>query len=1056
MADQVVSMALEAKVSGFKAGVDDAKRSLSGFTAELDKASKKRQALDSIGSAAGKMGLAAAAGLGLAAKAAMDWESSWAGVEKTVDGSRSQMSKLESDLRGMAKTLPATHTEIAAVAEAAGQLGVAVPDIASFTRVMIDMGETTNMTADEAATSIAQLMNVMQTAPGDVDNLASTVVALGNAGASTEKDIVSMAQRLSGAGQLIGASESDVLALSSSMADLGIQSELGGGAMSRILLKIEESAKSGGEELAGFGAVAGMSAQEFAQAWEADPIRALDAFNKGLGGIDASGGNVIKTLDDLGIEGTQNLSVMLRMAGAQDGLTTSLDRSGEAWDQNTALAVEAAKRYDTTASKTQVAMNQIRDAGIEMGDTLLPIIGKAAEGIGSMANAFGSLPQPIQTATTGLLGVTAVLGGGAWFATKAISGVNDMKTAMTDLGVSSAKAGKLMKGVGIGAALLGSAALIDGLQTQSEEALPGLEALTKQLIEMSGASVGSGLSEEFDSIGESINRLADANPAQKLQDSIYGAAPFLGSDSNFDEAKAEIEALDAALTGLVANGSADVAASALDNLAAAQGLSADELERLKGAMPGYAEALLAQENAADLAADSADGNAAAIDNEAQAAREAEKDHRALTQALSDARNERLRAMNATINYEASVDEATAAARANGRTLDINTEKGRANKTALLAQAGAWNEQSRAVRSNAGEQRGAVAAFVRTAVQMGMNEDKARKLARSILDIPPKRETTIVTDTGTSLAKVAALKAALAQIQSKTITVRTNTIGGVTSSAGGRSAPGIATGGHVRGPGTGTSDSINARLSDGEFVMKAQAVRRYGPGFMHQVNAMAFADGGPVSVARTGSKAYISTAMAAKGDERRERDRDVERKAHGKELRRHTAKLQQILEASKELQDTVAGNFKGDPFADNFTLRGAVGALNADTGNARDFRQAGRKARNLGLNGNVFRSLLESGNTAVLEDIDSRRDVRALEVAWRRRNKATADLTFGAATSGKWQGDSMKEISGELKRLRHELRQMGKRVEDGARKGTEGKHQRDRQGRKSAVRRGGAK
>ena len=42
-------------------------------------------------------------------------------------------------------------------------------------------------------------------------------------------------------------------------------------------------------------------------------------------------------------------------------------------------------------------------------------------------------------------------------------------------------------------------------------------------------------------------------------------------------------------------------------------------------------------------------------------------------------------------------------------------------------------------------------------------------------------------------------------------------------------PEAAHGGEVIGPGTGTSDSIPARLSDGEFVMTAEAVRNAGDG-----------------------------------------------------------------------------------------------------------------------------------------------------------------------------------------------------------------------------------
>lgn len=48
---------------------------------------------------------------------------------------------------------------------------------------------------------------------------------------------------------------------------------------------------------------------------------------------------------------------------------------------------------------------------------------------------------------------------------------------------------------------------------------------------------------------------------------------------------------------------------------------------------------------------------------------------------------------------------------------------------------------------------------------------------------------------------------------------------------------FATGGYVSGPGTGTSDSIPARLSNGEFVMKAKAVKAYGLDFMNSINQM---------------------------------------------------------------------------------------------------------------------------------------------------------------------------------------------------------------------------
>jgi hypothetical protein len=64
-------------------------------------------------------------------------------------------------------------------------------------------------------------------------------------------------------------------------------------------------------------------------------------------------------------------------------------------------------------------------------------------------------------------------------------------------------------------------------------------------------------------------------------------------------------------------------------------------------------------------------------------------------------------------------------------------------------------------------------------------------------------------------------------------------------------PAFATGGQVRGPGSGTSDSILARLSNGEYVLRAAAVRQYGTALLDKMNGLQlprFADGGLVEAA----------------------------------------------------------------------------------------------------------------------------------------------------------------------------------------------------------------
>jgi hypothetical protein len=87
---------------------------------------------------------------------------------------------------------------------------------------------------------------------------------------------------------------------------------------------------------------------------------------------------------------------------------------------------------------------------------------------------------------------------------------------------------------------------------------------------------------------------------------------------------------------------------------------------------------------------------------------------------------------------------------------------------------------------------------------------------------------------------------------------------ITPVIGGGAAPqaspvdGYATGGLVSGPGTGTSDSIPAMLSNGEYVMRAAAVSRLGKGFLDLLNqgmpVSRFADGGLVDAAATAQAA----------------------------------------------------------------------------------------------------------------------------------------------------------------------------------------------------------
>lgn len=327
----------------------------------------------------------------LSAKSAIDFESAFAGVRKTVEATEAQFAALEEGIRGMSREIPAAATEIAGVAEAAGQLGIETDNILGFTRTMIDLGEATNMSATDAATSLARLANITQMPQSEFDRLGSTVVALGNNLATTESEIVEMGLRLAGAGKQVGMSEAQILSFAGALSSVGIEAEAGGSAFSRVMTQMQLATETGGRALNDFASVAGMSADEFRQAFQEDATSAIISFVEGLGNAEDRGTSAIKVLDDMGITEIRLRDALLRAAGAGDLFAESIEIGTTAWEENTALTKEAEQRYKTLASQLKIAKNNVIDSAISIGEILSPHIQRASELLKELTERFRSL-----------------------------------------------------------------------------------------------------------------------------------------------------------------------------------------------------------------------------------------------------------------------------------------------------------------------------------------------------------------------------------------------------------------------------------------------------------------------------------------------------------------------------------------------------------------------------------------------------------------------------------------------------------------------------------------
>lgn len=335
----------------------------------------------------------------------LQFESAFAGVEKTVDATDAELQEFRDGIREMSTEIPQTASEIASVAEAAGQLGIKNEYLLGFTETMSNLGVATNMGATEAATSLARLANITQMPQENFDRLGSTIVALGNNLATTESEITEMGLRLAGAGKQVGMSEAQILGLAGAISSVGIEADAGGSAVSTIMTKMQLAVEKGGESLEQFANVAGMSADEFSQAFRNDAAQALVAFVEGLGTMDSRGQSAIATLSDMEITEIRQRDALLRLAGAGDVLSESLGIATQAWDENNALTNEAEKRYQTLESQIQLLKNNVSDFAISLYDGIRdPMAEVVTEAVGYVERLHSAFN------TNGISGVVGELG----------------------------------------------------------------------------------------------------------------------------------------------------------------------------------------------------------------------------------------------------------------------------------------------------------------------------------------------------------------------------------------------------------------------------------------------------------------------------------------------------------------------------------------------------------------------------------------------------------------------------------------------------------------------
>lgn len=491
--------------------------------------------------------------------ASVDFEQAMAGVRRTVGGSDEEMQALGDSFKRMALEMPITTTELAGIATTAGQLGVARDQVEQFTEIMAKLATTTDLTADNAATLLAQFANI--TGLTDYERLGSVVAELGDATATTASKVVEMSQGMAAAANMAGFQETEIMAISAAVGSLGIEAQAGSTAMSTLISTIYKSVETGGGKLSQFASIAGMSAKEFSVAWRNDAAGAFTAFIEGLNKNEES---AIVLLEELGITNVRQTKAILGLAGAGDLLSSTIAQANKAWEENTALSEKAGIMYETTEAKMTMLSNSLEQVKIAVGDELTPSLNLFLESGTGVAEWAADLIEKCPWLVDVLAGVVAGVGA----LSLGVAGYTAVTAAATPVMTAFNAALEACPAILVATAIIGLGTAVTAFIASASQASSETDKLTDSLKESKAA---------FD---ETAKAITDENA--RIDDSVTALIALAGAEGKSTAQKEALAAL------------VDELNESVPNLNLAYNQQTDTLNMTTEALREYVAALAAQ------------------------------------------------------------------------------------------------------------------------------------------------------------------------------------------------------------------------------------------------------------------------------------------------------------------------------------------------------------------------------------------------------------------------------------------------------------------------------
>lgn len=306
-------------------------------------------------------------------KTAIDFEKAMAGVAKTVDfAADNGLANMKKGIEDLTKVIPLAFEELAEIASVGGSLGVVEEDILGFTETIAKMGVAFDISAGDAADSMAKIAGVFGIPIAEISALGDSINAVSNSVAASAGDVIDFMKRVGGTSAALKISADNTSALGGAMVALGLTPEVAATAFNTLGITLAGFNNLTSTQARGFKRL-GLDTVEFADLIQTDAVAAIHQLlgaTKELGGTDA----LTALTEAFGAQGIKILQVA-------EGLdTVDLALSQVAIDANGVSAAfgsmdaEFASVSGTTANKLQLVQNNMRLLAAGVGEAFLPAV----------------------------------------------------------------------------------------------------------------------------------------------------------------------------------------------------------------------------------------------------------------------------------------------------------------------------------------------------------------------------------------------------------------------------------------------------------------------------------------------------------------------------------------------------------------------------------------------------------------------------------------------------------------------------------------------------------